>query len=73
MDKIDGSNTVIYSAVINGYRVAQMKTDGVMIPHITLKDWYRVVKSIDTMKVHKDHRIIDYSQNLKYNKKGMLR
>jgi hypothetical protein len=47
MNKIDGSDTIIYSAVINGYKVAQMKTDGCYIPHITITEWYNVVKDLE--------------------------
>ena len=73
MNKIDGSNTIRYGALINGIKVVQMISNGTTVPHITLKEWYNIVKFNDEMKVHKDHRVVDYSNKLKYNKKGMLR
>ena len=73
MNKLDGSDTIRYSALINGLKVVQMMSNGTTVPHITLKHWYHIVKAHDRLRYDDDNTIIDCSKNLKYNKKGMLR
>ena len=43
MKSIDGSDNVRYSAVLNGKRLFQYKTDGILVPHMTKEEFKQLI------------------------------
>lgn len=44
MKNIDGSDNIRYSAILNGNKLTQYKTDGIFHKHLTLKEWENYIK-----------------------------